>query len=131
MRSKVNLFGMNATILNTQVRLRASHQCGKVLWFALGVLLSLSLLLHSANAETRVRDTMAADKPTPTDVLLNIFTGLAQGDFSKYSRDFSPEMNASQTREAFLILQKKNTIQTWQIKIAGASRGIYSRRQRY
>jgi hypothetical protein len=43
----------------------------------------------------------------PTDLLQNIFDGLAQGDFFKYSSEFSPVMKEAQTRESFLDLQKK------------------------
>ncbi len=73
----------------------------------LAVLLLLSTLGASSYARSETRDISPATPRASTEILHNIFDGLAQGDFAKYSKDFAPDMKASQTREAFLTLQKR------------------------
>lgn|GEM_PF-611399 len=80
---------------------------GLFVWLILASFLCVSLQLDYGHAESETDDTVVSAKPTPLEILRNIFAGLAQGDFSKYSRDFTQQMKASQTREAFLTLQKK------------------------
>jgi hypothetical protein len=70
-------------------------------------LLLLSIQLTFSYAWSQTTDSRAAVARASTEVLQNILDGIAQGDFAKYSKDFAPDMKASQTREAFLALQKK------------------------
>jgi hypothetical protein len=41
-----------------------------------------------------------------TTILQGIIEGIAQGDYAKYTRNFSELIKASQNREDFLTLQK-------------------------
>ncbi|MGC8907184.1 MAG: hypothetical protein ACP5M0_07045 [Desulfomonilaceae bacterium] len=76
-----------------------------------GLILTALVLLGGqltfSYARSEASDTRTAATRASTEVLQNILDGLAQGDFARYSQDFAPDMKASQTREAFLALQKK------------------------
>ena len=66
----------------------------------------LTLLVAPLPGLSQTAKETGKPKP-PTELLENILDGLAQGDFSKYSSEFSPVMKEAQTRENFLNLQKK------------------------
>jgi len=73
-------------------------------FFAFGVLLGLTVLPMSGFSQ-KAKEPAKADPPA--ELLQSIFEGLTQGDFSKYSSDFSPAMKEVQTRENFLDLHKR------------------------
>lgn len=82
----------------------SGRPCFLRFFFVFGVLLGLMVLPMSGLSQ---KTKEAGRTDPPIELLQNIFDGLAQGDFSKYSRDFSPAMKEVQTRENFLDLQKK------------------------
>ncbi len=51
-----------------------------------------------------------------SSILKGIFSGIEEGDFRNYSKDFSKSMKDSQTRENFLGLQKRIQKQLGQLR---------------
>ncbi len=107
MCAESTLVRVNAHTRKAPVNVQSKRRRATLMRCYLTLLLFITLQLHYAYAQSETSKNLNEIKHSASEVLKNMFAGLAQGDFSKYSRDFAPDMKASQTRETFLALQKK------------------------
>ena len=75
--------------------------------FAIAALSILVMSFPTLGTTASVKADNGSLMTEATMILQGIIEGIAQGDYAKYTRNFSELMKASQNREDFLTLQKR------------------------